>query len=320
MERRHRQHYQRDQQALHERRQIPRPQQYGNESQQQSPYSQRTLNERHSPMRPTPYRSTNRPQEPRPPKRMKPLSKPKRAPLVGKWRAVVVGIVLGVATLMTVSALSPSNKVKRLIVTGYHYADPELIKATTGIRPLDDVRNVFSQKQLIEKAIKESSPIVDSITFKHSEWEHLELHVNEHQVVAKIDEDGQQRPVLDNGQSDVIAMEATQLTDVPLLVNFTRQGALPDIANTLRKIDPALLALMESISPVQDVNKPNSIDIKMKDGNTIRAIISTLDKRMGYYPAIVQQLNGQQGVINLEVGAYFTPYGLNTNSVKLNTN
>lgn len=325
MERNHRQHYQRNQHALHERQRSSRMRMQNaarsgrSISQQQYQSSQRTLNERHRQTNPTSRPRRQRPNQPMP-RTLPP--KARRRPLKGKVKAVVVGVVLCVATVFTLIAVSPLNKVKRLVVTGYTHSNPELIKASTGIRPLDDVRNVIRQKQIIEKAIKTHSPIIDSITLKHSEWEHLEIHVNEHQVIAKINDNGQLVPILDNGNgiAGLTTIDDTQLANVPLLYNFNKQGSLHEIANSLRKIDAKLLALIESISPVQDVNKPNTIEVKMKDGNTVRAIVSTFDKRIGYYPSIVQQLNHQQGVINLEVGAYFTPYGLNTNSVKLDTN
>ena len=58
----------------------------------------------------------------------------------------------------------------------------------------------------------------------------------------------------------------------------------------------------------------------MKDGNIVKAIIPTLAEKMAFYPQIKAQLKERQGTIDLEVGAYFTPFQEDTNSVKLNHN
>ena len=47
----------------------------------------------------------------------------------------------------------------------------------------------------------------------------------------------------------------------------------------------------------------------MDDGFEVRAVIPTFSERMEYYPEITAQLNGlEKGVIDMEVGTYFTPY------------
>ena len=47
----------------------------------------------------------------------------------------------------------------------------------------------------------------------------------------------------------------------------------------------------------------------MDDGYEVRAIISTFAEKMAYYPEITAQLHAyEKGVIDMEVGTFFTPF------------
>ena len=53
----------------------------------------------------------------------------------------------------------------------------------------------------------------------------------------------------------------------------------------------------------------DSITVYMDDGFEVRAIISTFAEKMDYYPEITAQLKGyEKGVIDMEVGTFFTPF------------
>ena len=58
-------------------------------------------------------------------------------------------------------------------------------------------------------------------------------------------------------------------------------------------------------------NKHGSTDLTvfMDDGYEVRAMISTFAEKMAYYPEITAQLHDhEKGVIDMEVGTFFTPF------------
>ena len=108
--------------------------------------------------------------------------------------------------------------------------------------------------------------------------------------------------------------------NLPLLVNFDQKGKVVDLTNNaLRNISPELLNQISEIELSTEAEKPNTIYVKMADGNRVVAIINTFSQKMKYYPQMVAQVEGQTGTFNLEVGAYFIPAS-SANSVKLDNN
>ena len=270
----------------------------------------------------------NRPSSNRPVRRISTIprskeSRPRPKLPQGKLRLLSVVVLLFILTWVVMLWVTPASKVNRLVIKGTELVNSDDIRIAAGIKPTDNVRDVIGRKQDIEKHIKTLYPEVYSITFKHNKWVNLELLVTEHKLVAKVEQSGQLVPLLDDGKNAQlrdVPIPVEQMQNIPLLVNFPNHGQMVEVTQMLRKVNPEILSLIESIQPAQEANKPHTIDVLMKDGNSVRAILSTFDNKIKYYPSIVQQINGQKGIINLEVGAYFTPYSSITNNIKLRTN
>lgn len=219
--------------------------------------------------------------------------------------------------------LMPFNRVNNLTVSGNELVPAHFIKYSSRILTYDKVDKVLEQREAIENVIKEENPMVESIAFTRPNWNALEITVSEHDIVGLINKDGY-HPVLSNG-TVIDASSNQELAklandSLPELIDFNTSGELTTIAEGLRQIDSEILASMQTITKVDDPNKPNAILVQMKDGNQIHAIISTFAQKVQYYPEILSQLEGAQGTINFEVGAYFTPNVANANSIKLDNN
>ncbi|MDO4432496.1 MAG: cell division protein FtsQ/DivIB [Aerococcaceae bacterium] len=234
---------------------------------------------------------------------------------VAKLASVVV--LLFIAAWIASMQVGPLDKVNHLVVTGAVYSDVAQVERASNIRSWQSYKDVVAQKPTIEKNIIAANPMVDNITFHRSTWYGLELQVNEHHIVAQIEQNGQKIYLLDNGKP---APEGVVVDKTLPMLNHFSQHKLLEVTTMLRKLDASMLERIESIHLSQDITKPNTIDLNMYDGNTIRAVMSTFDKKAKYYPAILEQLGQQRGVVNLEIGAYFTPYSTPTNSVHLRVN
>lgn len=251
------------------------------------------------------------------------LNKPKATLPKGRTVLFAVFALLYLTMLITGWQLMPFNKVNQLTVSGTELVPESFIKGSSRIYSYDEVDEVMSQRQAIEAKIKKENPLVESIVFNRPNWKELEIVVVEHDVVGFVNQEGY-HPVLNNGEvlniSNNQELASIASDALPELVGFDTSGKLTEIAQGLRQIDPEILAMMETIEYVEDPNKPNAIEVQMKDGNMIKAIISTFAQKVQYYPDILSQLEGQVGVINFEVGAYFTPEAANANSIKLDNN
>ena len=92
------------------------------------------------------------------------------------------------------------------------------------------------------------------------------------------------------------------------------------MGQALKEIDQDLLGQMQAIYLSTNSAKPNTIEIKMVDGNIVKALIYNVSQKMQYYPQILNKIGDKKGIVNFEVGAYFTPNDSPDNSVKLDTN
>lgn len=241
-------------------------------------------------------------------------------------RITLFGVFSLIYLIMLVSGwqLMPMNKVNNLRVTGNELVPSEFVINSSRIYHYDDIDTVTSQKKAIESLIKEENPLIESISFNRPDWRVFELAVSEHDIVAVINIDEAAHVLLSNG--DVLnigsnrALTGIARDNLPIVEGFNDSYQLENLAKGLRQIDSSILAMMDRIVYSNNPNKSNAIEVNMKDGNLIKAIISTFSQKVQHYPELLSQLDGKTGIVNFEVGAYFTPTSENANSVKLDNN
>ena len=219
----------------------------------------------------------------------------------------------------------PFNKVNQVDVYGVQVMDPKTLLEDLRINPLAPVKSVMKYQQAIETYLEKTYPLVESVDLQRRNWWSLDFYVKEYQVVAKVQEDNRLNLLLSSGQliendlnDSIITQEAYD--QLPLLLGDFTADERKNLGSSLSQIDSEVVIQMASIASVADANKEGHIQVKMKDGNEIQAVITTFAQKANYYPKILEQLEGRQGIIDLEVGAYFTPYQSVTNSVKLHNN
>lgn len=208
--------------------------------------------------------------------------------------------------------LLPFQMVNSIMVSGNNYIDTQAIVTSSRITDLDQYKTVKAQEKAIEKKMKEELPILESLKINRPSYKEVELKVTEYDIVALMNVNNTVRPVMANGElimDDNVEIDKGQLANqLPELLGFNQKGKIIDLTNNaLRTIPNDLLEKMKTITLSTDPAKPNTILVQMKDGNRVQAIINTFSDKIAYYNQILDQLKGKKGVINLEVGAYFTP-------------
>lgn len=231
----------------------------------------------------------------------------------GKIKLLSVVVMIYVLLWWSMFQLLPLNKVNRIMVIGANLSETDLVIEASEIDSWRNAKEVLNQRQKIEKNIIAANPIIEGVRFERNHWSELEIHVLEHELVGKVEYNHQIVPLLSNGEMLTNEFfethwQASYLEQVPELIGFYQQSKLADMATLLKKMDANIVQQMVSIQLSQEVTKPNGIVIKMKDGNTVKAVMNTVVQRMAYYPKMMQQIGQKRGVINLEVEAYFTPY------------
>lgn len=220
--------------------------------------------------------------------------------------------------------LAPFNKVNHLTVSGNEIAESEMVAYTSGIRSLDTIKDVMAKRDQIEKNIISHNPIVSGVVFDRVNWRQLDIKVSEYHIVAIAEVEGELYPLLENGEilvdSNQYLQDNMERFKLPRILNVEQKGKLVAVATALRRIEPDVLALIDTVELSKDLNRPNNLTMKMKDGMYVKAVASTVAEKINKYPAMKKIIGDQMGTVNLEVGAYFTPEVEGNNNIKLDTN
>lgn len=155
---------------------------------------------------------------------------------------------------------------------------------------------LLSNNQVKEVKVKRSWLNEISITIK--EWDQL----------AFVEQDGSYLHLLENGTTFPV-QNGDAVPDAPILSGFTKEDALKRMTKELMELPKEIFPLISQIHYTPNEEDPYSLQIFMNDGNEVRALIPSLSDKMKFYPSIVAQIpTGQHGVIDLEVGSFFSPY------------
>lgn len=244
-----------------------------------------------------------------------------------KGKGKLLALYLLIFSVMIYSGwlMMPFNKVNQVQVYGTQVMAPSHLLADLRLNPMAPVKSVLKYQEEIETYLEKTYPLVESVDLQRKNWWSLDFYVKEHQVIGKIQDSAGVQLLLSSGQliqndlnDSMITQEAYD--QLPLIAGDFSDDERKNLGNSLLQIDPEIISQMATITSLDPSSKEGHIQVKMKDGNEIHAVITTFAQKMNYYPKILDQLQGRLGVIDLEVGAYFTPYQSITNSVKLNNN
>lgn len=233
---------------------------------------------------------------------------------------VFIFLLLFVSTWM----ISPIHWVNSLSVSGNTFVSSQEIISVSGVRSIDNFREVVRNRQQITKIIKEAYPVISDITFIRNGWAGATIQVNEHQIVGWVENGDKIAPLLENGQillldKDSINNDLLQ-AQYPKIVSNGQQGKLVDVANALRQLTPEVLSKIGEVEVLTELAKPKAVILTMRDGMFVKAQTPTLAEKLNRYDEMMAVVGQQRGTLNLEVGAYFTPDIEDANSVKLDSN
>lgn len=242
-----------------------------------------------------------------------------------KGRLKIAIVYLFFYTIMIASGwmILPFNKVNQVRIIGNQYIRAETILQDLTIYPLENAQEVLQSRKKIEASILAANPLIEDVRMVRENWRSIDIHIKEHQLVARYQNDQETYAFLSNGTLSDQALMMTEFDevgweDLPLVEGPLDTGAQQLLGQALLQIDESIRSQILKISPGRQAGKNNYVILEMKDGNQVHAVSTTLAEKINYYPRMMEQIQDRRGIINLEVGAYFSPFDHDTNSVKFN--
>ena len=216
-----------------------------------------------------------------------------------------VVMIFFIALLIILYFQSPLSRIKEITISGATLHDQEYYLLNSGLakdKPLWGFRI-----QTVENSLSEID-VVKKSTVSRKWMNDIEINISEWGTIAYLEERGQYSLLMENGElfsTERVMPEA----DIPVLNGFDNPEVRKRMSTQLMNIDKSVYHIISEIIFTGTDGDLESLTVYMDDGYEVRAVISSFSESMDYYPDITAQLNGlEKGVIDMEVGTFFTPY------------
>lgn len=212
-----------------------------------------------------------------------------------------------IALLVAGYYASPFNHVASISVEGVEQADD------VNLYPLKEGMSVTALKNTkgeVEQAIVNQNPSVKSATVNVSEWNKVAVNVSAYRQLGYIQIADFFYPLLEN--DEIIDTPLPSLEkDLPLFEDYDisddqERAKLTETIKAFSNLSDDIIQKISLVSYKGDDSNNDRIALQMVDGNVVRGFISSIGDRMSYYNGIASQLDGQTGLIDMEVAIYFT--------------
>lgn len=222
-------------------------------------------------------------------------------------RLIPLLLLFSCAILVVVYFTSPLSKVNQLTVYGTNEVTDQAVIDASAIRSGDSLWETFFRRKEIESAVKERLIQVESMSLTFDGLNSYALTIDEYRTVAYLIEDEQYYNILENGKI-VDESRRVSIGNQPIFKNFSEGQTLDLMIEQYQLLNDTIHNSISEIEHTPTDTDDYLITIYMNDGNQVNASIPTFAEKMVYYPDIVQQIGDQKGIINIEVGVYFTPF------------
>lgn len=202
---------------------------------------------------------------------------------------------------------SPLNHVASIRVDGIEEAD------SVKLYPLKEgmsITDLNHSKADVEQAIVNQNPSIKSATIQVADWNQVAVNVSAYRQLGYIQIADFFYPMLEN--NEIIDQPLPSLEkELPLfegydISNEDQRAKLTDTVKAFSSLSDDIIQKISLITYTGDESNDDRIALQMTDGNVVRGFISTIGDRMSYYNGIASQLEGQTGLIDMEVAIYFT--------------
>lgn len=220
-------------------------------------------------------------------------------------RLIVYLTILFLLIATVVYLQSPLSDVREVVVKGQQHVSEEEIKEISKITNETNIWQVESDK------IKKRLESHNEITFADVNRKFpstVQIEVEEAERIGYVKENGEFRPILENG-TELKSTSPLPGGDAPILAGFNKPTYLKEMSQELKELPDSVSSLISEIHWEPKEDNPYQIRLYMTDGYQVLASIRTFSSKMPAYPSIVSQLDkGLEGIIHIDVGAYFEEF------------
>ncbi|MFC6348487.1 cell division protein FtsQ/DivIB [Vagococcus carniphilus] len=208
--------------------------------------------------------------------------------------------ILAIGIFITLYFISPFSKVDQIILSGVKKSNADEIVASSKIKSDKSLWEQYFKKSELSAAIVKENPRVETANISLEGLNNLKITVKEYATIGYVKNGNDNFEVLSNGK---ILKEPVQDMgkELPLLVNFKEGENLSEFLEAYQKFDDKTKNNIENIESLATKTNPFRIKFKMRDGNEVIGLSTTIADKMAFYDKIASEMK-DKGVIDMEAG------------------
>lgn len=222
------------------------------------------------------------------------------------WRLALIFLLFGTGLVGLWYYVSPYSRVALVSVSGVEITAAQDVIDASQLTTQSNVLVTMAQEKQLETRLKQQLPALHSVRVVVSNWNKVALKVKEEPTVGFFAKKQGYQRIFANGKLDSQIM-AKPIGNFPIYADFKPGVALNNVITLYAEIPTQIQNAISEIKSDPSKANPYRIHLYMNDGNEVVADSRTVVKRLKYYGNIVSQTS-KKGVVDLEVGAFFTPF------------
>lgn len=233
------------------------------------------------------------------------LKKQRKRKMYRRLIPLVVLFLFGIG--VTSYFISPLSKLGEVSIdNNINVTDQEVIQASS-LKAHQSLWKIYFSKTDIEKKIVKAIPQVKHSKIELKNINNLNVKIDEFETVGYLHQGKEYYTILEDGKI-VNESRTVSFGNAPVFKNFEEGKALNLLVRQYSSLtDPVQNAISE-IEATPSKSDPYLVLLYMNDGNQVVASIPSLADKMNYYPEMIRKIGERKGIINVEVGGYFTPF------------
>ncbi|MDT2850021.1 cell division protein FtsQ/DivIB [Vagococcus carniphilus] len=208
--------------------------------------------------------------------------------------------VLAIGIFITLYFISPFSKVDQIILSGVKKSNAEKVVNSSKIKPDKSLWEQFFKKDEYSAAIVKENPRVETAKISLEGLNNLKIAVKEYETIGYVQNGSDNFEVLSNGKILKEPIKTLE-KELPLLVNFKEGENLSEFLEAYNKFDDKTKKNIENIESLATKTNPFRIKFKMRDGNEVIGLSTTIADKMAFYDKIASEMK-EKGVIDMEAG------------------
>ncbi|WP_407891742.1 cell division protein FtsQ/DivIB [Lacticaseibacillus sp. N501-2] len=217
----------------------------------------------------------------------------------------VIFTPLTVLLVVAIYFLTPLARVGEISVRGESTLPAQSVIDASKLGSSQMILDLLWHKGQVTTRVKQALPQVQTLSVSVKAFNQVTLHVHEYAPLGYVQKNGEYHVLLASG---VVVKDATQTpkSTYPIFTGFSSKDAF-HVAKTVASFPQAVRKAVSEVKATRGAANPYQITLSMSNGNLVVADSRTVAKKIKYYPQLLADVK-TKGTVDLEVGAFFTPY------------